>query len=256
MHLASALRPASLALGLALLSTPLRAQAPTRAGVPTVAVLYFNNSALVRRASYEPLTKGIADMMIGNLISNPSIRVVERDQLQKILDELKLSSSGVVDAETAVRVGKVLGAHHILTGGFVISEKEKMRLALRSVNVETTEVEYAETVSGKSEDVLELIGELATKVSAGLHLPPLPVREGVGSPAPAAPDSGKATAVAVSAADRYRAFYLVCQSIEEQDKKHIPEAIALLREALRIYPTFTRAQVRLAVLEKNGETGR
>jgi hypothetical protein len=122
-------------------------------------------------------------------------------------------------------------------------------------------VEYAETVSGKSEDVLELISELATKVSSGLHFPPLPAREGVDRPS-AAPDSaashGTATPASVtpagvtvvSAADRYRAFYLVCQSIEEQDKKHIPEAIALLREALRIYPSFTRAQVRLAVLEK------
>jgi len=236
-------------------ASALQAQAPDRASTPTVAVLYFTNSALVRKESYDPLTKGVADMLIGDLIANPSIRVVERDQLQKILDELNLSASGRVDPETSVRLGKVLGAHHILTGGFVISQKETIRLAIRSVNVETTEVEYAETVSGKSDDVLELIAELAKRVNVGLHLPPMPVRATGAAPSVQHADSQVTQAsvpVQVSAADRYRAFFLVCRSIEEQDKKHFPEAIGLLRQALQLYPTFERAQVRLASLESEG----
>src|SRR5262249_1434001 len=47
---------------------------------PTVAVLYFDNGAIGRAADYEPLRKGMADMLITELSRNQNLRVVERDQ--------------------------------------------------------------------------------------------------------------------------------------------------------------------------------
>src|SRR5688572_18917593 len=80
---------------------------------PTVAVMYFNNGAIgSAHADMEALSKGIADLLITALQSNASIRVVERDQLQKLLQEQQLGQSGSVDRETAVRVGRILGAQH------------------------------------------------------------------------------------------------------------------------------------------------
>ena len=43
---------------------------------PTVAVLYFTNSALTRHEEYQPLSKGIADMLITELSASPAIQVV------------------------------------------------------------------------------------------------------------------------------------------------------------------------------------
>jgi curli biogenesis system outer membrane secretion channel CsgG len=237
-------RRAMRALGLltVAIGVPLGAQAPQPATAgATVAVMYFTNSALTNHDDFAPLSKGIADMLVTTLAGNPGIRVVERDQLQKVLEELNLSASDRVDKDAAVRLGKILGARHLLMGGFVIDRKESMRIDLRAVNVETSQVEYVESVSGKAENVLALIADLGNKVNSGLKFPPMPSRSSQTRPAGA-----------TSAANQYRAFYLVSRSIEEQDKKNFTAAIALLRQAIDVYPDYARAKVRLAMLESSG----
>jgi curli biogenesis system outer membrane secretion channel CsgG len=231
------------ALGLLAVATsiPLGAQAPQAApATATVAVMYFTNSALTNHEEYAPLSKGIADMLVTTLAGNPGIRVVERDQLQKVLEELNLNASDRIDKDAAVRLGKILGAHHLLMGGFVIDRKEAMRIDLRAVNVETSQVEYVESVSGKAENVLTLIADLGTKVNSGLKFPAMPGRSSPTKPT-----------ASTSAANQYRAFYLVSRSIEEQDKKNFSAAIALLRQAIDVYPDYARAKVRLAMLENS-----
>jgi curli biogenesis system outer membrane secretion channel CsgG len=231
---------ASLALG----ALPATAQTAGSSSAMTVAVLDFDNSALVRGEQFAPLSKGIADMLITQLAGNRAIRIVEREHIQKVLDEINLAGSTRVDPETAVRIGKLLGARYFLTGVFVIDPGETMRMDIRAVNVETSEVEYVETVKGKAENVLALIDDLSAKVSKGLRFPPMTNRSSsVPAPSP----------VKVSAADQYRAFFLVSRSIEEQDKKNYSAAIALLRQALDLYPNYERARVRLASLQKGGE---
>ena len=151
----------------------LGAQSPERDRRATVAILYFTNSALVRHQEYQPLSKGIAEMLITELSASPALQVVERSQLQSLLDEQNLGTSGRVDQETAVRIGKLLGAKHLLMGGFVIDTRGKLRLDLRAVDTETSQVVYVETVSGKAEEVLDLIADLGKRVSTRLKLPPL-----------------------------------------------------------------------------------
>ena len=149
---------------------------------PTLAVMYFSNGALMRNADYAPLSKGIAELLITELSANTKIRVVERDQLQALIQEQNLGATDRVDKETAVRLGRILGARHFLMGGFVIDPKENVRLDVRAVNVETSAIDHAETVSGKAENLLALIEEIGRKVNNGLKLPPIPAR--APSPAP------------------------------------------------------------------------
>jgi outer membrane protein assembly factor BamD (BamD/ComL family) len=49
-------------------------------------------------------------------INDPFIRVVDRDNIQKILDEQRLGMSGVVDESTAVSAGKLMGAQAVIMG--------------------------------------------------------------------------------------------------------------------------------------------
>ena len=165
----------------ATIAAPLAAQdAPDRRA--TLAIMDFTNSALGGRANadYEPLRKGMADILINELAANnPNIRIVEREHIQAILEEQNLATSGRVDANTAVRVGKVLGARYMLFGSFFIDLNNRLRLDLRAVNVETSQVgERGEvfTVSGKSEDILDKIQEIAQQVSKKLNLPAIPAQ--------------------------------------------------------------------------------
>ncbi len=210
-------------------------------GRPTIAVLDFTNSALINGAEYEPLTKGMAEMMITTLTGNPGVRVVERARLQKLIDEQNLGSSGRVDKETAVRIGKIVGAHHMLKGNFTILPNQQVRLDAQAFNTETSEHEYAQSVRGKADDLLLLIDELGQKMNAGLKLPPMPLR------VPTV--RGGSTEVLKGGPNQFRAMMLVSRALERQDRGDMQGAIALYRSALQEYPSFERARTLLASAE-------
>jgi curli biogenesis system outer membrane secretion channel CsgG len=154
--------------GLALLPLQSQAQADRR---PTVAVLYFTNGALVQHDSYEPLTRGIADALVTELQRNESVRVVPIARLQQLLKEQKLAGASKIDPETAVRIGRLLGAQHVVTGSFVVDMRGRLRIDARAVSTETSEVEHVETVNGRADGVKAAATELAGKMSAGMRLP-------------------------------------------------------------------------------------
>jgi TolB-like protein len=221
------------------------AQAAGQDTRPTVAVMYFTNAALVRNAEYAPLSKGIAEMLITELAGNRAIRVVERDQLQKLLEEQNLGAAGRVDNETAVRLGKVLGARHFILGGFVIDPKENMRLDLRAVDVETSRIEYVETVSGKAENLLDLIEKLGDKVNAGLKLPPIARAAGTSEVRPGSGDVG----LKRQKVNEVRAVLLLGRGLMAKDSGDTRAAAAAYRAALEVYPGFSRARALLQEVE-------
>lgn len=85
--------------------------------------------------------------------NDPFIQVVDRDNMQKILDEQKLGMSGVVDESTAVSAGKLLGAKAVVMGSVMSYSENAGRLRrstkdgyesyqVKQVNKETNEVTY------------------------------------------------------------------------------------------------------------------
>jgi curli biogenesis system outer membrane secretion channel CsgG len=226
--------------GIALLTSSLAAQSDTR---PTVAVMYFNNGALgARNSELEPLSKGIADMMITQLAANPAIRVVERDQIQKLLEEQGLTTSGKVDQETAVRVGKLLGVHHMVFGGFMTTPNGKqLNLTARAVKVETGEIEYVSSDKGETDGVMETITRLSDKLNSGMKLPPMArtVREASVEKAKKVP---------------FQAVMLYSRALSEKDKGNTAEAVQLFKASLVKFPEYTEAQRELDKLSpKSGD---
>src|SRR6478672_4995294 len=148
-----------------------REPASAQASKPTVAIMYFNNNVFTKDArDYDGLTKGVPDFLVSELASNPNIRLIERDQVQKLIDEQKLTSGGQVDRETAVKVGKLLGAQHMIFGGFMADPKGNFRIDARAVNVETGAIEYTDRVQDHGDNVMALIAQLAGHLNSGLKL--------------------------------------------------------------------------------------
>jgi TolB-like protein len=197
---------------------------------PTVAVMYFSNASLVDHATYEPLVLGIADQLITSLQANPGIRVVERREIQKLLDEGTLSKSDRIDPETAVQIGKILGAHHMIFGGFLIEPGGRMRIAARAVNVNTSEVEHTQSVTERMTNIIDALDDLAGRLNGGMHLPDMPVkRRKASQPAP------RST----------RWFFLYSQALVEEDSKRKDAAVALYRQALAENPDYEPARLAL-----------
>jgi TolB-like protein len=203
---------------------------------PTVAVMYFGNGA-IGKANEElaPLSKGIADMLITELSANPAIRVLERDQLEQLMKEQDAGSSGRVDPETAARLGKILGAHHMIFGGFVTDTRGAMRIDARAVSVETSQIVHVETVSGTQEELLSLVNELAGKLNRGMKLPDIPrdVRQA---------SVERAKKVPLEAAMLYS------RALAAKDGGNAKEAVMLLQRSLATFPEYEPARRELAKL--------
>src|SRR5213595_2200654 len=113
---------------------------------PGIAVLPFDNSGSYGqdKENFEALEKGIAGMMISELAANPAARVVEREEIEKLVAEQNLGISGTVSPETAAKVGKLVGARYVITGAFIDFYGD-FRLDARMINVETSEIVKVES---------------------------------------------------------------------------------------------------------------
>jgi curli biogenesis system outer membrane secretion channel CsgG len=128
------------------------------AGPNTLAVLYFQNSG---GPAYDALKVGMAQMLINDLVGTEDVTVVERTELQAILDELELGHSGMVDPDTAARVGKLLGAEWMAMGTY-FELGGTLYVQSRIVRVETGEILHAFSVNDQATAFMELETELAT----------------------------------------------------------------------------------------------
>ncbi|MEW5789861.1 MAG: CsgG/HfaB family protein [Pseudomonadota bacterium] len=81
----------------------------------TVAVLPFVNRG---DAAQAVLSKGLTAMVISDLSKVPGIKVLERAKLQKLIEEMQLSESGLVDEKSAIRAGKLMKAEKIMLGDY------------------------------------------------------------------------------------------------------------------------------------------
>jgi TolB-like protein len=196
---------------------------------PVVAVLDFTNSALMDHAQYEPFTVGLAGMLLSELRQNRSIELVERERLRAVLDEIDLARSGRVDAATAARVGKILGADYMIFGVFVIDRRGSLRIDARAVQVETTRLEHVESVTDDADNLLRAVQRLGTQLSTTLRLP------GPRSPGPE---------LEVARRGQVIANLKYARALLEEDRANADRAIQLYREFLAETPSGYAAALR------------
>lgn len=250
----------AIALMSAVVAAPAAAQQDTR---PTVAVLDFNNGSFgPNRAEYDALGKGISDFLITELAGNASIRVVERDKIQALIAEQNLSREGRVSDETMVRIGKLLGAHHVITGGFITDPKGNLALTARAIESETGRIQHTDRVNDKAENFIDAIGKLAVRMNTGMKLPAMPRRSASAAPpiekdtrpaaVPAAnttPATQVASAPAAQQKVPYAAIMLYSKALEQKDRGNTKEAVVLFRQSLAKFPEFAKAKTELAKIE-------
>jgi TolB-like protein len=138
-------------------------------GIKTIAVLDFKNRSVDDKEKYDPLEKGFAELMIDQLNGSVDLKVIERERIQWILDEIGLENDPAkFDQSSAVRVGKQLGVHSILLGSF-IKVKGTMKLLARLVKVETSEILATEQANGDADDFFEIAEDLSLKVAKKIN---------------------------------------------------------------------------------------
>ena len=89
-------------------------------GVQPLRLAVLDFSAASANPLDAPLGKGLQAMLTTDLATIPLIQLVERDRLNDIRDELKLSRGKLIDKATAVRIGKLINASYLLTGTYTV----------------------------------------------------------------------------------------------------------------------------------------
>jgi TolB-like protein len=156
-----------------LLAAPAAAQQTTDTR-PGVAVMpFFAGAALGLDAdAMGALSIGIQQILITELTTNSALRVVDRSVIRELLAEQDLGASGRVDAETAARIGRVVGAKYVIVGGFS-DIQGVFRLDGRVVDAETSEVLKAEQVTDRRDNLYGIITTFGNRLTDGVKLPPL-----------------------------------------------------------------------------------
>jgi len=153
------------AIAVLLISYSPAGTAGVQAAGTTLAILPFENNSVTEAEKYAPLSNGLSAMLITDLSkSGSALQPVERSKIKSILKEIALSQQGLVDESTALEAGKILGAQTIAIGSFMVLGKT-VRVDLRIIKVETSEVLLADSVTGESRNFLKLEKELATKIA-------------------------------------------------------------------------------------------
>ncbi len=145
------------------------ADAP-RSGLTTVAIMDFDNNSIGEDATqFANIGRGMCQMLITDLSEVPSLRLVEREKIQFVLDELKLQASGAVDKSTAARVGKLVGAQALLFGGVMVNGKD-VNVTWRLVSVETGEILKASQTQGRTRDLFQVEKDLGKALTTSLKV--------------------------------------------------------------------------------------
>jgi len=198
---------------------------------PGIAVLPFENGGSYGqdKENFDALERGIAGMLISELSRNPAARLVDRENVQRLLDEQNLGADGRVDAATAAKIGKLVGARYMIMGGFV-DLYGRFRVDARIVDTETSEVikvVRSDPKLEKRETIFQLLQSLSESLMAETKLPAL---------------STEARGAARSRSVPTEALTLYSRALLYQDRGDNTRAADYYRRALEVFPQYAEAQ--------------
>jgi TolB-like protein len=199
---------------------------------PTIAILDFDIGATFGQDpdDYQALRRGLAGMTISELAANPGVRVVERAQIQQIMQEQDLAHSDRVDQSTALRLGQLLNARYMVTGT-IYDVRGDFRIDARLFDVQTSQIIKTQRVAGRLDNIFDLVTRLAGQLMHDANLPPL---EHHADATPAArPATGAPTQNAVMAYSR---------AVLYADRGDKDRAVEQYRRAIVAFPQYTQAR--------------
>lgn len=105
-----------------------------------------SGSTILTLINHEPECKTMSPDVISTYINSAFIeeyRIVNRKQLSAILEEQKLSLSGLISIDESIEAGNLIGANYTLVVSYqCINDSDKIRLSLNVINCETSQVEW------------------------------------------------------------------------------------------------------------------
>jgi len=204
---------------------------------PGIAVFPFTNGGSYGqdKENFEALEVGMQQMLTTEFAQNPALRVVDRSQIKQLLAEQDLGAQGRVDANTAAKVGKVVGAKYVILGNFIDFYGD-FRIDIRIVNVETSEIMKTEKARDKRENLYAMVTSISTTLTRGVNLPALPRQ---------AMEQRENRKVPTEAVTYYSRALLYA------DRGNKEKATELFNRAIEVFPEYSEAKQGLQQLSQS-----
>ena len=207
--------------------------------IKTVAIIDFENNSIDDAEKYNNLGRGLSKIIIADFGVVSDLKVVERERLQYLIEELqltdkKIGGQNIVDPTSAPQLGKLLGAQSFVFGSFIRFGKS-FRIDARLVKTETGEVFKTASVEGSSSKIFELAKELTLKITKNLDV-----------------DIKKVEKQQLDRLGKQdvpiEAVALFGDAMSSANMENYKQAYAKLEEALTYAPDFQKAQDMLTVI--------
>ena len=194
----------------------------------SIAVLNFRN--LGGNAGFDPLAKGLADMVITDLSQVKTLNVIERQRMQALMEEMGLGQTGLVNEQTAPRVGQLLGVKNVLQGSFLDLAGGRLRLDANIADAGARAALPVGEISGELARFFRLEKNLVFKVIEELGITLTEAEE---------------KAILTIPTENLLAFLAYSRGLEARDRGDLAGAQKEFQEAIKIDPKFSNAQTQL-----------
>lgn len=205
------------------------ALAPLAPRAHTVAVLPFRYLGV--DAQYQPLERGLAQLVVTDLGQVGSLTLLEREAAQWLLDEMKLTQFGLVDTATAARSGRLLGAERVIQGSFQDLAGERVRMDGAAVATTSGAIAAAASADDQLRRLFDaektLVLDLLQRLGVGLT-------------------DAERERIAERPTASLLAYLAFSRGLAAEDRDAFAEAAREYRAAVRLDPSFRQAGERAA----------
>jgi TolB-like protein len=108
----------------------------------------------------------VSELLRSEFSKTSAFTIIDRNNMQDILQEQALSASGCTDNSCAIEIGRVLSAR-LMGVGRITRQAGRIKLVLRLVDVETTESVISESIdvveTGKESEISRLVAQISRR---------------------------------------------------------------------------------------------
>lgn len=190
----------------------------------TLAVLYFVN--VMEEADWNALSKGLTEMMITDLSQVSRLKVLERVYIQKLVEELRLGQSGLLDDNVVPRMGRLLKARKLVNGAFTIKAGQNLTITTKLTDVTAQGDFQSKEFDGALKQIFDLEKQIVFDILDQMNIELTP---------------GEKARISRYATRNFESFRAYCQGLESYDLGDYDAAQTHFAEAIRFDPNFSLA---------------
>jgi serine/threonine protein kinase/cytochrome c-type biogenesis protein CcmH/NrfG len=203
------------------------APAPSASGMPTLAVLYFENNS--GDAKLDNWRDALAELLIADLSQSRYIRVISGDEMYTILKRLGLTDARKYSSEDIEKIAAQTRATHVLRGSY-LKAGETFVITASLQKPGAGESASALRLEARDEkDIIPKVDELTRQVKEGLNL----------TPAQVAGDLEKEAGRITTSSPEALKYYIEGRRLQENMENE--KSIAHMEKAVAIDPEFAMA---------------